>query len=359
MILSRTPPGFAGSAAGRYSGEPTTGRKGDWGRATLACMMFALLLCGVSNNLHGRFASRSDVIQQQFSLLDGRPLPFGTHTAPMKMWRNRILFPFLLAIATRVSALTASQWYTVVRFATAVVALMVFWGLVRGTSGGSPVRALIGSALLTYMLLFTLLSFTLDVPSDFPDAALAAGSLWAVLKRKRAWILLLAAIGAANRESAAFAGVMWLCVHGFSPTRKGRVGEWAFAAGLSAGAYIVVTALRHVFGGQFVETPQVFAFVSIKFWLTGFLRHPSLDGWPLLAIAMWGLPAMVIWPHRRQIESIQVRLLVAAGLMAAITATFGAINELRVFIPSIVTVAYVACTLRPVDVSPQEDLRPA
>lgn len=324
-----------------------TQAKGEWLGAVLACSMLALLLCDVSNNLHARVATRDDAIQQQFALLEGRPLPFGGHTAPMKMWRNRILFPWLLEAANRTSLMTLTQAYAVVRFATAVVALLAFWWVVRRAPGASADRALLGCGLLTYMLLFTILSFGLDIPSDFPDAALAAMTLWAVITTKRGWIIVFAAIAATNRESAAFAGLLWLCVHGVSDARRAKLGEWAFAAALSSGAYALVTALRALFGSQYAETAQVFAFASIKFWLTGFLRHPGLNGWPLLAIAMWGLPLIVLWPRRRDLDSNQTRLLAGAGVIALVSAVFGSINELRVFIPSIVIVAYVTSTIRP------------
>jgi len=109
------------------------------------------------------------------------------------------------------------------------------------------VVAAVGLGLLAYELVFTFAQGW-EHPTDFPDVALTGLWLWAAMAGRR-WGLLAVALGAAfNRESAAFAGVLWLVLYGFTVRWTARLSELAFGILIVtlvvAGSLLIMTNLN-------------------------------------------------------------------------------------------------------------------
>lgn len=117
-----------------------------------------------------------------------------------------------------------------------------------------------------------------------------------------------------------------------------------FGIGLSALAYSLVLAIRYWFGGaQGISQAQTFRLDDLwSLFIKPFLQHPQPFAWPLLLIVMVGIPALWIWKNRRRLIKSHYRLLLCASLIGLCSITLATITELRILIPSITILVFVA-----------------
>jgi hypothetical protein len=242
------------------------------GEIVTACALaiaFAVFTCFVSMNIEPRFLHRGETIRQQMAILAGQDFELNGVPTYFGSLQNRVLFPLALkAVSSVGQPLSMSQWYLALRLTTAVGAALLVWWLLRSQAGARPKLAAVGLGVLAYEMVFTF-NHGWEHPTDFPDVALTTLWLWAVLKRRHWAAVAVAAVGALNRESAAFAGVVWVVLYGVTERFRLRLPEVAFGTFLSGAAYACVLAARWVFGGarafqvntnasDIPETPQRF-----------------------------------------------------------------------------------------------------
>jgi hypothetical protein len=204
-----------------------------------------------------------------------------------------------------------------------------------------------GLGLLTYELVFTFAQGW-EHPTDFPDVALTGLWLWAAVAGRRWGVLAIAVAAAFNRESAAFAGVLWLVLYGFSGRWTPRIPEVAFGILLSVASYATVLGIRWFFGGarsltQNTNVDDVAGTLPrLTEAVTRFLEHPTPWSWPVLLIAMAALPGLWIWVNWSCLGRRERRVLLAAVVILVLSVPFSNLDEPRDFMTSVVLVVFVA-----------------
>ena len=258
-------------------------------------------------------------------------------------WRNRVIFPLTLKLFSSLGGLSLENWYLLMRYVWAVAA---FWiaGLVLLRETGSPNATAIGLGVISYLLVPTFLTNWMECPSDFPDLAFSALFCWAVVEGRR-WTLLALAIGASfNRESGAFAGVMWFFVFGWKGSLKLDWKESIYAGVISGLSMVSAVLVRSFTSGHPISLFQAQAdgIVDVLRFVLTSLKAPSPHSFIPLAALNLVLVISIIWPQRSQIGSLDRRLLLAALAITLVSLKFGALNELRVFIPVWTILAFVS-----------------
>ena len=216
--------------------------------------------------------------------------------------------------------------------------------MLRRTRSLPPEAAAIG-VWLTALALPLTFTYPYEQTSDLLDGLLFAALAGAAWRNRRGWFVAIALLSTANRESAAFAGILWMTFHGVSASWRVHWREVAFSAAISVGAYAVVLLIRYVLGGARAVgagTQTLTGVPVLAESLLAFVRHPQPTAWPALLFAALG--PVLLWLHtlRQWLDPTLRRTLLAALLIAAASLLFGIPSELRIFIPSWVLVAMVA-----------------
>lgn len=319
-------------------------RTREWLLCAVVSAILATAVCFASDRINNRSERRAEAIQMELALLEGRSFYESGHLTYIPAFQNRILFPLLLKAGSSLNLLSLAGWYVLIRFLTAWAMLIAFWCALRRVAGANIKLASVGLLLLAYSLLFTF-NLPLVLTSDFPDAAFTAIFILAALECRR-WLLLGASVvAAANRESAVFAGVIWFFLHGWEKKARLKFGETAFAVLVSVLSYATVLLLRYQFGGAraIASNTQLITIKTNLYLVWRFLQRPWVPySWAMMLAAMV-LPA-VLWIiiNRKQVVAERRRLLIAAFVIALISAVFGIISEPRIFIPGTVLLTFVA-----------------
>ncbi|MBI5876976.1 MAG: hypothetical protein HZB53_04930 [Chloroflexi bacterium] len=312
--------------------------------AAIISLALGLMVTFASDGLNERASHRAEVIAAQFSTLAGEPYVVGgvaTYYAP---FQNRVLFPLLFAAVSQIKLISTSAWFELLRFGIAVLLLVVCWWVLRRVADTTLKQTAAGCLLLAYSLVFTF-NVWWEHTSDYPDAIFTLLLIAATVARNRFGVVVIALLAAANRESAAFAGVLWICVYGLDAVRKVQWRELAFGAGVSIAAYAAVLALRFAFGGPKAidaSSQWVMVFSNLLPSMWAVLTHPGISSWPVLAFAMFAPVVLWIAANYGVLGALQKRLLAAALAMTALSLVFGVAVELRIFIPPLVTLVVVA-----------------
>jgi hypothetical protein len=308
----------------------------------LLCLALGAFVVAASALTFGRQSHRSDVIETQLRILEGGPAVFGRDEVYLPTNQNRIMVPLALAAVIGMGT-PMDTAYVAVRFATAVIMFLgVAWILYRTTLTD---ERLAGVTLVTLACaLVPSFNYGWEQPSDFPDVLFMIALAAAGVGGRRAVMIALTSIAAANRESAAFSGVIWACLHG----RANRHVAWreiVFAGGLSATALVSVLTLRSVFGGPAAigSTTQTLAgFLPALDAFAGALRHPSPTSWLALLAVMFAPTTLWLHVNRGQLDAAHKGLIVAAVAVFVITVYFGLVSELRRHLPALALLLYAA-----------------
>jgi len=312
----------------------TSHRGRGWWPVLLSAAL-ALVTTGVSMNAGGRLEHRGETIALQQAILraepgtlDGRPIYF-------PQFQNRILFPIVLATVVRVTAQEPSRVYLVLRILSSWLAFWIVLG-VAGRLSGSPERATKTAALAALALILSF-NHPWEHPTDVIDMAVFALAVLWTIERRYWWMLALAVVASANRESSLFLSLLWIAVQGANTRLSRRLFVEAFVLGIVATA--AVMGLRVGLGGMRAlagpDMPIGYTIRSLRI----FLAHPSPFDWPIGVIGLLILCTAAVWD--RPITRTQGAIVIAAVLMAGLSAIGGAAEELRIYIPAI-TVTIVA-----------------
>jgi hypothetical protein len=101
-------------------------------------------------------------------------------------------------------------------------------------------------------------------------------------------------------------------------------------------------------GARAFHADEEWAILQIPRFIHDALAQFNPFVWPVMGLCMAGPLAILIYEKRALLSPFHRRLLVACAAIAGITLVFGKINELRIFIPSLTILAYVAaCAGKP------------
>lgn len=314
-----------------------TEQKGNaWGAVVLV-LAASIFTCYCSHYLHIRFTLAGANLQGLQEILAGEaPLPF----------QNRVLFPLLLEGASRLVGGSSEGLFFVLRLLSAIIMYGAIWGVAGRIAGGDARLTAVALGLMVFHVCF---SFThpFEHPADFPDVLFFTLAVPLIWKKARWGIVVLTVIACANRESAAFFGVIWFCLHALNDDWKPKWREAAFAAGLVLLAMVTMFALRYAFAGERVlQAPS--QELSVMYNLRSAFAaiggaHPFT--WPVLVFALFAPLTWWLGKNRQRFGVGEKKLLVAAALIMAITFVFGRAEELRVFLPVLVILVLVAVSV--------------
>jgi hypothetical protein len=319
-----------------------TGRA--WAIGGLLAVCLATVTCLISRYLPERYLHREEALKVQLAILAAEGYQYNDRPPVYyPEFQNRILFPLLLAACSRLGILSLEEWYLLLRFASGVLAYLVFWWVLIRVGRADLKSAALGLAVLTYCLLFTY-NHGWEHPTDFFDLLFTALFLWSCLGKRRWATLLLVLLASCNRESSPFAGVLWFFLRGFNEQRKWNFTEVLFAAALCCVGYGTVLGLRRLLGGNQATPSQTVAILLFPNFVYEFFHPSTLESyWPIQMVGMF-LPVYLWARFRRAWRTDELFRLQCAGIVIAlITATFAIMKELRVFIPSL-TVLIFTCT---------------
>lgn len=191
-------------------------------------------------SLELRIHTRLDTIHNMSNILHGRPMEFGADTSTIHPFYNRIMFPSLLwAFTHSVVVLKEGQWYILLRLACCVLGLGSFAFACQRRLRPSPERLQLALALLALSAIGAF-AYPWEDPSDLLDVAAQSLAVLVALEDRFALCLLIAVVFAANRESAAYAGITWFVLA--PPRALLKRGTEGFA--ICAASYAVAIALR-------------------------------------------------------------------------------------------------------------------
>lgn len=312
--------------------------------AIVACTYFSILVSFVSGHLMSRDANRLQSIDHQYAILEERPFVFGDGEGVWwAQWRNRVLFPLALKILDNIQLLNTEESYIVLRILTAFALSLVVWIGSRKILNANIRTTVVALAVLGLSLFYSF-NEAWEVPSDFPDVTFMFLITVLALKR-RFWPLLgVILIGSANRESVAFAGIVYFMLYGVRYNGKLDFRETAKAALLSIVGYGAAVGIRLLLdGGQGITQQQSITFIgTIIQRLGGFLNAPSPYGWPILLVLLYTPFVVYLLARRINVDRTAIRLIVASMLIGLAATVFGVVSELRQFLPSI-AVLLVGC----------------
>ena len=319
-----------------------------WTRELLSCLLlslaFSIFICFVSDQILNRKARRTEAIAMELAILDGQPFHEAGNLTYVPAFQNRILFPAFLKLGSRIGIFSAAGWYDFWRLVSALAMFVVLWYVLRINTGANLKLTGAGMLSLAYCLVFTF-SLPLVLTSDFPDAMFTSLFVLASLQHKRWLLLILAIVAAANRESAAFAGIIWFFLYGINRDRRTSLLESGYAALVSICSYATALLLRYEFGGSkaISSHTQLLAFKTNLFLLSQFFQHP-LAPFSWLSLNLCMITPFVLWIfyNRQRLTTVQKKLLLACVATATASLIFGIISEPRIFIPSSVVLVRVS-----------------
>lgn len=289
---------------------------------------FALLCTHLSMRVNA--GNMPALYQSEFDTLRGHPRhpEFQNRVlAPAILWSLRSLVP--AAISDK------SVWF-ILRLLQAIVAFVALYSVAFALTGGR-LRALAAVTMATYLYCWTPFSQS-ENTSDFFDILFTSLFVGLTLANRPILLGIAVAIAAANRESAAFAGLIWI---GIAAARYGLWPEqWRrFAPGvaLMALATGVALGLRYWLGGA-IHSQQI-GMLEL-FQSPGWMLYPDGAMPMLLAMTLAMVAVLVGLPRPWTVD--QKGLLAAAIMCAAVTFFFGIAGELRVWLPCCTIVSLLA-----------------
>ena len=331
-------------------------QSGRWSGLLLFSCYLALvgaILAQFSLSAHPRFLNQAESIDSQQAILDRRVFVLEGVPVNYTSWRSRILVPYAIKGLAQATGTRFAQSYVAVRWISATLALAAFALLTARQAGGGGWFAAAGAGLFALVLFPTFL-FLYETPSDFADAFFFS-LLTLLALEKRRWLFgLVLLVGVTNRESAAFALVVWGAIHAPAALRAGLARELAFVGGLGALSGGLVLWLRWHFavlapagnGLEAVGQPyswQTFGWVVD--YLEGFFRHPNFSSSIFYLLGYVCFFPSLLWINRGQLPPPVRRAAVAAAGIFLFSVPFAHLPELRVYIPSLVIAVFGAVVL--------------
>jgi hypothetical protein len=280
-----------------------------------------------------RLASRADTLHNLSAILRGQNFHFGEYVGPVTPFYNRIMFPLIhQGLFHLLPTISAERWYLLLRIVSFQIAFVVFTlACVRALKPSYRDYCLAAALLaLSFIVSF---NYPWEEPSDALDTvALSAGAL-ASLSNRFLLALGLALLFATNRESAAFIGIIWIVLADGStwPTVR-RLFEGLLISTLS---YAVSIALRYYIAGPSSIKNHFVPFVNVRRLLSALEQFDPLS-WVALLLSLFAIMLISISYN----NALARRFVALAAILAVPTFLYGLINEIRVFLPSLLMLAF-------------------
>ena len=294
-------------------------------------LCLGLLVAWVS--LTVRFATRTDTLHNLSAVLRGQDFHFGEFVGPVTPFYNRIMFPLIhQGLFHLLPTLSEERWYVMLRIVSFQLAFVVFT-LVCARALKPSFRDNCLAATLLALSFIVSFNHPWEEPGDALDAvALSAGAL-ASLSDRFLLALGLALLFATNRESAAFIGIIWIVLTDRStwPTPR-RLFEGLFISTLS---YAVSIALRYYIAGPSSMKNYFVPFVNVRRLLYALEQFDPLS-WLALLLSLFAIMSISI----SYSNALARRFVALAAILAVPTFLYGSINEIRVFLPSLLMLAF-------------------
>jgi hypothetical protein len=303
-------------------------------------LCLAIFTCFVSNNLSPRFENHEESVERQLAIFRGEPYHQDGKLTSWAPFQSRILFPALLTLAVHVKVISASQWYLLLRVATAVAAFITFWTLLTTVGKANAKIAAMGMGVLAYGLIFTF-NHGWEHPTDFFDIIFFSIFLWAALRHHRFALFAAVLLGTTNHQTAALAGFLWLCLYGIDSKWKLQPLEILYSGVLMASSYLLSWAIRAKFYGVQSIGYEVNGYMTFQ-QFREFLSRPTSSSWPVLLFAM--VTPLILWlrANRRVLSDEDRRLLVAVCLILGSSSIVAYWSELRsVFLAPLIVTTFV------------------
>jgi len=291
----------------------------------------AVVVSSVSHFLAPRYAARAFVADQQLAIFEHRPFvePSG-QAGDVPEFRNRVLVPAALELATRAGHLPPVTAYFGIRVGCAFAMFLLLGAYV---SRHAPAHALLPALAVVALALIISFNHPYEFPSDYLDIFFTTLFVMAARTRARVLALVAAAIGATGRESAAFSGVIWwFCADDAFGART------VFSIALVAVAMGVTTALRayfHLPGGSILNSIAIRG--SVGSLTRTFVTDPQPRIW-VLGLFVIGILLYQWLRTARSWSAPDWALLRSAVVIFVITLVFGVIHELRIYMPVVACV---------------------
>lgn len=294
-------------------------------------LVLSLALLSAQLSMRLRADTLHELFQSELGTLFGRPF------RPES--QNRILPAGMLVLLRDIVPATISDksvWFAS-RLFQAVLAYVVLYAVAFRLTGGR-LRALAAVGLVGYFYIWTPLSHPWEYTSDFLDILFISAFVGLALDGRSYLLGFTVILAAMNRESAAFAGIIWAGLatvrYGPWPENWRRFVPAAFYVLLAA---TVVLGLRYVLGGAL--HPQELGIVDV-FVNWRWIRYP--DGvLPMIAATLLAL-VVVLRGLPRPWTADQKGLFVGAIGCAVVSLVFGIVGELRVWLPCCTIVSLLA-----------------
>jgi len=287
-----------------------------------------------------RLHTRPDTIHNMSHILHGQPLEFGDDTSAVHPFYNRVLFPALLtALSHGLHVLSESQWYILLRIATVILGLGAFALTCVRTLQVTPRDFRFATALMAVSMIATF-GYPWEDPTDVLDVCAQALSVLAALEGRFVLCLALAAFFACNRESAAYAGIVWFVL---APGPRSWPRRGAEAVAISIASYAVAMAIRLSVSStgsmNWIPLPHNFQAFELA------VGHFTLVNWlaGLFAVTLFLSCSLDIK------ESLVRRFVLLAAIFALPAVLFGYVDDLRVFLPCAVMLCFAVAASRGID----------
>ena len=165
------------------------------------------------------------------------------------------------------------------------------------------------------------------------DAVVLSAGALASLSNRFLLALGLALLFATNRESAAFIGIIWIVLAARStwPTPR-RLFEGLFISALS---YAVSIALRYYIAGSSSIKNYFVPFTNVRRLLSALEQFDPLS-WLALLLSLFAIMSISISYG----NALARRFVALAAVLAVAALLYGLINEIRVFLPSLLMLAF-------------------
>lgn len=248
--------------------------------------------------------------------------------------QNRILFPLLLASIHWFGhgLINLGQAWRGARFSAAVISYLGTYLALRRITRDTRL-ALIGIILISYCYVWTAMGFGWERGEDFFDILFSALFVACAVQRNYVWMIFVVLLAACNRESAMFGGIVWACVAGARHKFSFRAfKDYGFGGLCVVIAGLVVYGLRAALGHGNALSQYLGIAYDFVHWKWLFMPFGAISKILAMVIPL----AWIAQKRCSPLPDESVGLFWAALVCGVITAIFGILGELRIWLPCIV-----------------------
>ena len=301
----------------------------------LWCLAVGLIVAWASLTL--RLPTRQDTLYNLTAILQGTALRYGEALRTDLPFYNRLLFPLLhRGFSQAFPVLSDGQWYVLLRIWSYQAGFLAF-AFACHFCLRAP-RSAIGLA-TAILAMATMAGFNhqWEEPSDALDLVAIAWGVGAILRQRFILCLVLSVVFAANRDSVAFLGVAWFVL---LATRQDAVRRALQGFVICAASYAMAVAIRLMTAPQAVKNFNTQS-VNLRSLLEAIGSFDPLS-WLVVLCASFLLFLPFLDFARPRVQ----RFVALGALLALPTISFALINEIRVFLPIFVVLAFAVAENR-------------